>query len=363
MNAGAHTLRNLSPSYVVGTASRTLHAAVRSLSKGSSFGGWLGVRLGLPPLLVAAPIVAQPIRAIAGLAIILMVLAFGVPGLVVPDPSTVALATIVGGIAVGVGFVLIVLAIVSELRVARNWRLLPEGLRTDLVDRHRRAQRYSVGSQVVAALGFIGALVFLYVDDGLSARFWLLYILGAGLALYAGRVAAKLPAPPIRRWSTLFWVITAGLAVLIGLFAPLLSAAAADLAPAAVEWTEDRVAFRLAVSHGVISWLLVLVLGWGWMGAGRRGWQRGLTLAGVGAVCGLLVFAAVWGLLSAFGGNAVFTIELAAAALAWIVGSHAFWWSGGFHRLSMARTPSDRAAFDTPAPLRRSVGTTGGSSA
>jgi hypothetical protein len=367
MSAGAHTLSNLRPGYVVAIASRGVRIVARGLGR-----GWgpaqAAARVLVPPVLAAAPLIAHPIRAVAGIAVVLAALAaaaspvYGLWRLLgiedrVPDDVPAASYSFsfwfwasLGALAfIGIG----VWAIVRWSKSAHRWRALGD-LADELSDRRRRSRTAALLFAILGVVLAVATGFAVYFDQGLSVRAWTILLAAVGSELVAMRMSYRLPDAVHHKGSRALWIVVAALAALLAILPeftrPALAALERSVSPLFVSAASDEVTVLYesgqpivlqSIAFAVCAALLAFVLGWGWLGGVWIGKARGIPWAIVVLILGAawviivaLITGAIVGLVTGFveltfpRDNAVITSAVAVTVIAWLVGSFTFWYLG-----------------------------------
>ena len=352
MSAGAHSLAQLRPSYLVSIASRAVRLLVRALRSGQSIPTRSALTLLLPPLLIVVPFVFASIRAAFALTAAFAILQFLVPTASSPDPLA---AWILIGIAV-------LTWITQGATVVTRWRRMseldllgPELPFGALRERALRARWRSGGLLALSGAGL--AAMVARTLWGLAPDPALFYLLGA---VAATAIAAQLTSASLAasgwRGSTIAW-------------GTLTSVAAVSLLPGARWWIDtvhalpipavQSVATALdhpAVEVGLTAAIASAALSWGWFGmdssairsrvAGAAKWLGGVLLVGAGAAGTTLGFLA---LVNASPAHTTFSQGLAAGILAWLLSAHIAWWWGELFSHRYPVVGADRPTFSRPA--------------
>ncbi|MEO7722484.1 MAG: DUF3376 domain-containing protein [Pseudolysinimonas sp.] len=333
-SAGAHTLAQLRPSYLVSVASRASRLAVRAVRSGQSVPVWIATTLLLPPILIFAPLAFATVRVGFVVTALFALLRF------VGDPTATSELHASWGewILTALAALLVVLGTWSTARI---WlRILRLRARSDQL-------RSVLGARAVRA--FLKSLLLLAISGtalgfaihhdckGLPVDAVLVYLClaAAVCSLAASKVAGRLEGASFLA-STVVWTILTGLAAFV-LFDP--------------QWWIDRVSALPAGLLHAASWLHVPVheaglaaavvfatLTWGWIGGITVDWKRILGLVAwailsvVVGVAGIGAATFVLWLVATSHGHALvaeppgFGAGLAAGLAVWFVAGHVGWW-------------------------------------
>lgn len=318
MSAGAHTLAQLRPAYLVSVASRAVRVALRALRSGQNPIIRSALTVVLPPFLSVVPMVFAPLRLVFAISALFALLPWAAG-----EPHTAITA---GGVTGLPGWALLASALAisafplfgtatSFVRVSRLKKAEPDGqavmapLKAEITKSRTRAL-------VLAAICLValGSLAWRNIDlvsvDSTSIYLALAAIVAAFAARAASRTVAK---REVFAEHIAFLALTA--IAIVAIFEPVILKpllAAADP----------------AVIVGVGLGLVQASLSWGWLGGfadPRRRWGLILWIVAAGVI-GVAAGATVYGISLTQGGAAIpgFVTGLAV----WFVASQLGWWIG-----------------------------------
>jgi len=323
MSAGAHTLAQLRPAYLVSVASRAVRVAMRALRSGQNPIILSALTVVLPPFLSVVPMAFTPLRLVFAMSALFALLpwAAGEPQLAFTTGGVTALpAWALFAAALAISAFPLFGTVTSFVRVSRLKKMQPDGppvmapLKAEITRSRARAL-------VLAAISLValGSLVWRNLDLVSVDAAGIYLALAAIVAAFAARAASRTLAKRQVFAEHIVFIVLTALAV-VAIFEPVI------LEPLLAARVND--AANPAVIVGVGLGLVQASLSWGWLGGfadTRRRWGLILWIVAAGAVA-VAAGATVFGISLTQGGAAVpgFVTGLAV----WFVASQLGWWIG-----------------------------------
>jgi hypothetical protein len=331
MSAGAHSLAQLRPAYLVSVASRVVRIAVRALRSGQNPIIGSALKVVLPPLLSVVPMVFTPLRLVFVISALFALLPWAAQTPPQPQPVSTTAGAFPGWILFAVALAIAVFplsgVVTSVVRISTLKR--QQGGTTvlcPLANEIFRSRLLGIALSVICLVA-LGVLAWRNAHPYAIDASGVFLALAAIVAAFAARKASRTLARREVFLENVVFLLLTGLAIwaifepnILGGFVAMLDAFGRAM-PLGVNMNPVLV---VAVGVGLVQ----AVLSWGWLGGvygARRRWYLILWIAAVGIV-GIAAGATVYGISLTQAGQAIpgFVTGLAV----WFVASQLGWWIG-----------------------------------